>query len=65
MNKKLYLAILWHQHQPIYKDTSHPTQPGLWTYVGRLRNKLEPDPAQPRYILTEPGVGYRFRSVRD
>jgi DNA-binding response OmpR family regulator len=32
----------------------------LWTYVRRLRNKIEPDTAQPRYILTEPGVGYRF-----
>jgi two-component system KDP operon response regulator KdpE len=30
----------------------------LWTYVRYLRNKLEPDPAHPRYILSEPGVGY-------
>jgi DNA-binding response OmpR family regulator len=30
----------------------------LWTYVRYLRNKLEPDPARPRYILSEPGVGY-------
>jgi two-component system, OmpR family, KDP operon response regulator KdpE len=29
-------------------------------YVGQLRQKIEPDPAQPRYILTEPGVGYRL-----
>lgn len=28
---KLYLALLWHQHQPIYKDTAHPTQRG--TYI--------------------------------
>jgi two-component system KDP operon response regulator KdpE len=33
----------------------------LRVYVGQLRQKLEPDPAQPRYILTEPGVGYRLR----
>jgi two-component system KDP operon response regulator KdpE len=26
-----------------------------------LRRKIEDDPAQPRYIVTEPGVGYRFR----
>ena len=30
----------------------------LWTYVRYLRNKIEPDPAAPRYILSEPGVGY-------
>src|ERR1043166_2242796 len=29
-------------------------------YIGQLRHKLEPDPSQPRYILTEPGVGYRM-----
>ena len=33
----------------------------LRVYVGQLRQKLEPDPAQPRYLLTEPGVGYRLR----
>lgn len=32
----------------------------LWAYVRRLRRKLEPDPEHPRYLLTEPGVGYRF-----
>ena len=34
----------------------------LRVYIGRLRRKLEPDPTQPKYILTEPGVGYRFRA---
>lgn len=29
-------------------------------YIGRLRQKLETNPAQPRYLLTETGVGYRF-----
>jgi two-component system KDP operon response regulator KdpE len=33
----------------------------LRVYVGQLRQKIEPDPTQPRYILTEPGVGYRLR----
>jgi two-component system, OmpR family, KDP operon response regulator KdpE len=33
----------------------------LRVYIGQLRQKIEPDPAQPRYILTEPGVGYRLR----
>jgi two-component system KDP operon response regulator KdpE len=32
----------------------------LRVYINRLRHKLEPDPANPRYFLTEPGVGYRF-----
>ena len=32
----------------------------LRVYINRLRHKLETDPANPRYILTEPGVGYRF-----
>jgi two-component system, OmpR family, KDP operon response regulator KdpE len=32
----------------------------LRVYIGRLRRKLEADPANPRHLLTEPGVGYRF-----
>jgi two-component system KDP operon response regulator KdpE len=34
----------------------------LHVFVGQLRRKLEPDPSRPRYLLTEPGVGYRFES---
>lgn len=33
----------------------------LRVYVANLRRKLEPDPTAPRYLLTEPGMGYRFR----
>jgi two-component system KDP operon response regulator KdpE len=33
----------------------------LRVYVAQLRQKIEPDPTRPRYILTEPGVGYRLR----
>ena len=29
-------------------------------YIWRLRQKLEPDPAKPRYLRTERGLGYRF-----
>ena len=32
----------------------------LRLYVAQLRRKLEPEPSEPRYFLTEPGMGYRF-----
>ncbi len=32
----------------------------LRVYLAQLRRKLEPDPAHPRYLRTEPGMGYRF-----
>jgi two-component system, OmpR family, KDP operon response regulator KdpE len=32
----------------------------LRVYLAQLRAKLEPDPARPRHLLTEPGMGYRF-----
>lgn len=34
----------------------------LRVYMGQLRRKLEPDATLPRYLLTEPGVGYRLRA---
>lgn len=34
----------------------------LRVYIAQLRRKLEADPARPRYLLTEPGVGYRLAS---
>jgi two-component system, OmpR family, KDP operon response regulator KdpE len=34
----------------------------LRVYVRQLRQKIEPDPAQPRYILTETGIGYRLKA---
>ena len=32
----------------------------LWTLVAQLRKKIEPDPTNPKYLLSEPWVGYRF-----
>ena len=37
----------------------------IHVYMGRLRKKLEPDPARPHYIRTEPGVGYRLLEDAD
>jgi len=37
----------------------------LRVYVGQLRQKIERDPAQPCYILTEAGVGYRLRLLTE
>ena len=34
----------------------------LRVYMRQLRKKLEADPERPQYILTEPGIGYRFIS---
>ena len=32
----------------------------LWALVAQLRKKIEPNPAAPKYLLSEPWVGYRF-----
>jgi two-component system KDP operon response regulator KdpE len=37
----------------------------LRLYMAQLRRKLEPDPARPRWLLTEPGMGYRFQPGPD
>jgi two-component system KDP operon response regulator KdpE len=36
----------------------HPEH--LWTLVAQLRKKIEPDPSPPKYLVSEPWVGYRF-----
>ncbi len=41
---------------PSYADDSHY----LRVYMGHLRKKLEDDPSQPKHLVTETGVGYRF-----
>jgi two-component system KDP operon response regulator KdpE len=49
------LRIVW---GPNFQEETHY----LRVYIGQLRRKIEEDPARPRYILTEAGVGYRFTS---
>jgi two-component system KDP operon response regulator KdpE len=56
--------IVTHQH--LLREVWGPNQTDqaqyLRVYVAQLRRKLEADPARPRYLLTEPGVGYRLAS---
>jgi two-component system KDP operon response regulator KdpE len=64
------LALLAHNpdrvltHRAILKAVWGPNavdQPEhLWVLVAQLRKKIEPDPANPRYLLSEPWVGYRL-----
>jgi two-component system KDP operon response regulator KdpE len=50
--------ILFTVWGPAYtKETQY-----LRVYMGQLRQKFEEDPARPRYLITEPGVGYRLRT---
>ncbi len=46
----------------VWKGAPATTNDTVRVHVGSLRRKLEPDPANPRYIGTEPWVGYRFMS---
>jgi two-component system KDP operon response regulator KdpE len=49
-------ALLAHVWGPAYRQEIE----FIWVYIRRLRRKIEPDPANPRYILTAPGIGYRL-----
>jgi two-component system KDP operon response regulator KdpE len=53
LTHKAILQAVW---GPAYERESSY----LHVFVSQLRRKLEPDPARPRYILTEPGAGYRL-----
>ncbi|GAB4110587.1 MAG: response regulator transcription factor [Roseiflexaceae bacterium] len=53
MNHETLLTRVW---GPEYRDETHY----LRLYVTYLRQKIEADPANPKYILTERGIGYRF-----
>jgi two-component system KDP operon response regulator KdpE len=58
MTHRSILREVW---GPAYGDESNY----LHVYVSQLRHKLEPDPARPRYLLTEPGAGYRLVAPED
>ena len=49
-------AILKHVWGPEYGEEAEY----LRVYIGRLRQKIEVDPMQPKYLYTERGIGYRF-----
>jgi two-component system KDP operon response regulator KdpE len=51
--QKMLLAEVW---GPGYETNTHY----LRVYLAQLRRKLEPEPSRPRYLITEPGMGYRF-----
>jgi len=56
VSREQFLDLVW-------GHTAFPTTRTVDNHIGRLRNKLEPDPAAPRYILTLPKTGYRLDSV--
>jgi len=53
LTDRMLLRAVW---GPEYGSEAHY----LHVYVARLRRKIEKDPQRPRYLLTEPGVGYRL-----
>jgi len=55
LTDRTLLQAVW---GPEYGSEAHY----LHVYVARLRKKIETDPQRPRYLLTDPGVGYRFVS---
>ena len=53
LTHRMLLREVW---GPAYQREAHY----LHVYVSHLRRKIEPDPSSPRYLLTEPGAGYRL-----
>lgn len=67
---KLLLVLIRHAgnvvtHRQLLKEVWGPSyiehNHYLRVYMGQLRHKLEHDPAQPKYLVNEPGVGYRLK----
>jgi two-component system, OmpR family, KDP operon response regulator KdpE len=53
MTHRMLLGEVWGH---AYEEDTHT----LRVHIANLRRKIEPDPAAPRYIRTDPGIGYRF-----
>ncbi|MGE5454318.1 MAG: response regulator [Methylocystaceae bacterium] len=51
-HQQLLIAVWGKEYQ---KESQY-----LRVFIGQLRRKIEPDPTRPRYIITEPGIGYRL-----
>jgi len=58
LTHRMILREVW---GPAYGDESNY----LHVYVSQLRRKIEPDPGRPRYLLTEPGAGYRLVALAE
>jgi len=58
-------SVMTHQQliQRIWGPDSTEDPSSLRVHIARLRNKIEADPTHPRYIRTEPRLGYRFRTT--
>jgi two-component system, OmpR family, KDP operon response regulator KdpE len=53
VTQKQLLREVW---GPVYQNETNY----LRVHLANLRRKVEPDPSRPRYLITEPGIGYRF-----
>jgi two-component system, OmpR family, KDP operon response regulator KdpE len=58
LSRNQLLTEVW---GPGYADATG----NLRLYMAQLRRKLEPDPARPRWLITEPGMGYRYQPGAD
>jgi two-component system KDP operon response regulator KdpE len=53
LTHRMILKAIWGPNA-----VDHPEH--LWVLVGQLRKKIEVDPSQPKYLVSEPWVGYRL-----
>jgi DNA-binding response OmpR family regulator len=53
-----------HLLDSVWRDTSYVTPRSVDVYVRRIREKIEPDPENPRYLKTVRGAGYRFETPK-
>jgi two-component system, OmpR family, KDP operon response regulator KdpE len=58
LTHRVILKAIWGAHA--VNEPEH-----LWVLIGQLRKKIEPDPSTPRYVISEPWVGYRFVGETD